>query len=48
MPFLDSAIQFLGFDGWRKCESLWRCKSTNLSTSARNDAIEKFTGFKTI
>jgi hypothetical protein len=22
MPFFDGAIQFLGFDGWRKCESL--------------------------
>jgi hypothetical protein len=48
MPFLDSAIQFLGFDGRRKCESLWRRKSANLSTSSRNDAIEKFTEFKTI
>jgi len=24
MPFFDSTIQFLGFDGWRKYESLWR------------------------
>jgi hypothetical protein len=48
MPFLDSAIQFLGFDGWRKYESLWRGKSTNLSTFPRNDAIGKFPEFKRI
>jgi len=27
MPFFDSAIQFLGFDGRRNCESLWRCQN---------------------